>query len=242
MAFMKNEHLFERLNKIDTPSITNVVATYPKDKDICLGLYDPWAINWYTDQSIRCMYPDLGPRSGYAVTCVYGPVDPNFNRLGFDDVLRAIAESPKPVVVCIKQDFPEELKRKNGLCGGNMMTAMKALGAVGVISDGPCRDIDEIRPMEMQYMLTGVCAGHGAFAVKAVNVPVSICGMDVAPGEIVHMDENGACKFPASKIEQVCDRGEKLLDIEAKRQAMMRQTTDVEKIIRIMDGFEDDRE
>ena len=190
---MSNEHLFDRLNKIDTPSVTNVVATYPKDKEICLGLYDPWTVNWYTDQSIHCMHPELGPRSGYAVTCVYGPVDPNFNRLGFDDVLRAIAESPKPVVVCIKQDFPEEIKNKNGLCGGNMMTAMKALGAVGVISDGPSRDIDEVRPMEMQYMLTGVCAGHGAFSVKAVNVPVSICGMDVAPGEIVHMDENGAC-------------------------------------------------
>ncbi len=36
-----------------------------------------------------------------------------------------------------------------------------------------------------------------------VNVPVSVCGMDVAPGEIIHMDENGACKFPADKLEAV---------------------------------------
>ena len=83
-----------------------------------------------------------------------------------------------------------------------MMTAMRVLGAVGVISDGPSRDVDEIRPMGMQYLITGTSPGHGAFSVKAVNVPVRLCGMDVAPGEIVHMDENGACKFPA---DQVCE-------------------------------------
>lgn len=231
--------LFDRLNRVDTPSVTNVVASYPTKKDECLGLYDPWTINWYTDQSIRCIYPELGARSGYAVTCVYGPVDPGYTRLGFADVLRAIADSPKPVVVCIKQDMPENMKNKNGLCGGNMMTAMKALGAVGVISDGPSRDIDEIRPMKMQYMLTGVCAGHGAFSVKAVNVPVSICGMDVAPGEIIHMDENGACKFPADKIEKVCELSEKLLEKEARRQALVRSTDDAERIISIMAGHED---
>ena len=54
------------------------------------------------------------------------------------------------------------------------------------------RDLDEVRPMGFQYMLTGVTAGHGAMAVQAVNVPVSVGGMDVAPGEIIHMDENGA--------------------------------------------------
>ena len=40
-------------------------------------------------------------------------------------------------------------------------------------------------------------------AFQAVNVPVSIAGMDVAPGEIIHMDENGVCKFPADKLEAV---------------------------------------
>jgi 4-hydroxy-4-methyl-2-oxoglutarate aldolase len=37
----------------------------------------------------------------------------------------------------------------------------------------------------------------------SVQVPVSIGGMDVAPGEIIHMDENGAVKFPADKLEPV---------------------------------------
>ena len=31
---------FEKLKKYDTPTITNVVATYP-GKEYCMGLYDP---------------------------------------------------------------------------------------------------------------------------------------------------------------------------------------------------------
>ncbi|HOV63173.1 MAG TPA: Rrf2 family transcriptional regulator, partial [Spirochaetia bacterium] len=82
--------LIERLKQFDTPSITNVVATYPADRELCLGLYDPWACNWYTDQSLKCIFPELGPLAGYAVTVVYGPASSDFNRLGFNDVLRAI--------------------------------------------------------------------------------------------------------------------------------------------------------
>src|SRR6185503_7279531 len=72
-------HPLHELSDFDTPSITNVVATYPASP-LCLGLYNPWAENWYTDQSIRCMYPELGRLAGYAVTCVYGLPDPNFSR------------------------------------------------------------------------------------------------------------------------------------------------------------------
>ena len=47
--------------------------------------------------------------------------------------------------------------------------------------------------------------GHGDMAMQAVNVPVAIAGMDVSPGEIVHMDETGACKFPADKLGAVLE-------------------------------------
>ena len=58
------------------------------------------------------MYPELGRRAGYVVTCVYGPVDPDFpSPYGFLDVLKAIEAAPKPVVLAIKQDFPEEIKK-----------------------------------------------------------------------------------------------------------------------------------
>ena len=60
------QEIYEQLRTIDTPTITNVVATYPKNP-LCLGLYNPWTENWYTDASIRCMYPNMGPVVGHAV-------------------------------------------------------------------------------------------------------------------------------------------------------------------------------
>ncbi len=232
------EEKLERLKQFDTPTITNVVATYP-EKDYCLGLYHPWYGKWYTDERLKCMYPELGRTVGYAVTCTYGLPDPEYPNLRFADVLKTVAASKGPVVLVVKQDMPEEIRRRDGLLGGNMMTALNALGVTGVISDGPSRDVDEIRPLKMQYMLTGVCAGHGKFAVRAINTPVEVCGMSVMPGDLIHMDENGAVKFPADKLDQVLELAERLQNMEAKRQAMMRGTGEVEKIIEIMEGIYD---
>ena len=89
---MTELEMLEKLKDFDTPSITNVVATYPTHP-LCLGLYNPWTENWYTNQSLRCMYPELGPLVGYAVTCVYGMPDPDFSRLTFMDVIDALDES-----------------------------------------------------------------------------------------------------------------------------------------------------
>ena len=90
----------ERLKHFDTPTITNVVATYP-EKDYCLGLYHPWYGKWYTDERLKCMYPELGRTVGYAVTCTYGLPDPEFPNLKFADVLRAVSNMKKPVILVV---------------------------------------------------------------------------------------------------------------------------------------------
>lgn len=213
--------MLEALKEFDTPSITNVVATYPKNP-LCLGLYNPWLMNWYTDASLRCWYPELGRLVGFAVTAVYGLPDPNYSKLAFSDVIAALEASPKPTIFVFEQRFPPEIARKVGLSGGNMTTAMQTAGCVGAITNGPSRDIDEIRPMGFQYLTNGVCAGHGDMAVHAVNVPVSVAGMDIAPGEIIHMDENGAVKFPRAYLAEVLDRVTKLREQEAASMAAVR--------------------
>jgi len=215
---MARRDILQELLNYDTPSITNVVATYP-DHPLCLGLYHPWKEGWYTDQTIRCMYPELGRTVGYAVTCVYGLPDPMFSRLSFMDVVEALDASPKPSILVLEQRFPPEIAGRVGLSGGNMTTAMQAVGCVGVVSNGPSRDLDEIRPMGFQYLLTGVTPGHGPMAVHSVNTPVAVGGMAVSPGEIVHMDENGACKFPADHLEAVLHNVQALQAEEKARMA-----------------------
>jgi len=233
MSNLTIEEMLEALRAFDTPSITNVVATYPGNP-LCLQLYNPWTQNWYTDQSIRCMYPEMGPVVGYAVTCVYGLPDPTYNGLSFMDVVDALDASPKPTVLVLEQRFPPEIAGKVGLSGGNMTSAMKAVGCIGCISNGPSRDIDEIRPMGFQYLLSGITPGHGPTAVHAVNVPVSVAGMDVAPGDIIHMDENGAVKFPAAKLEAVLRNVTALRDEEAARQTALHQAHSAAEVRAIM--------
>ena len=233
---MTPQEMMEELKNFDTPSITNVVATYPKNP-LCLGLYNPWSENWYTDQSIRCMYPELGRTVGYAVTCVYGLPDPSFNRLSFMDVVDALDASPKPTILVFEQKFPPEIAGKVGLAGGNMTSAMKALGCVGAVSNGPSRDIDEIRDMGgFQYLLSGATAGHGDQAVHAVEVPVSVGGMDVAPGEIIHMDENGAVKFPADRLEEVLINVRALQKEEAERMGALQKARSAAEVRAIFGG------
>ncbi len=237
---LHRRQVMQELEGFDTPTITNVIATFPNDTENCLGLYDPWEVNWYSDHSLKCMYPEHGRRVGYVVTAVYKMPDPSYKRLAFEDILKAADASPKPVILAIMQNFPEKFKKKNGQLGGNMLTAYKQLGVVGVMTDGPSRDIDEIRPLGIQCMFTGLSAGHGDFAVQAVNVPVNICGMDVVPGEIVHMDENGAVKFPAAYLDEILIRAKRVQEIDDRKQAAMRKTNDPAKLAKIMKGIIED--
>ena len=117
-----------------------------------------------------------------------------------------------------------------------MTASAKAVGCVGVVSNGPSRDIDEIRPMNFQYLLSGVTPGHGDQAVHAVNVPVSVGGMDVAPGEIIHMDENGACKFPANKLEAVVENATALQKEEEERIMAFKSASSAEEVRAILSG------
>lgn len=228
--------IIEELTDFDTPTVTNVVATYP-GRPLCLNLYHPWDVNWYTDETLRVMYPNMRPVCGYAATCVMGVPDPTCpGGPVFLDLFKAVKATADPVVVFFKQDFPEHIKHKSALCGGNLAAALKSCGCVGIVSDGPARDIKELEPMGIQYMLTGATAGHGPLALKAINVPVSICGMDVAPGEIIHMDENGAVKFPREYLADVLDLCKKMRALEEKKVEMMGTTDDPELLARYMAG------
>jgi 4-hydroxy-4-methyl-2-oxoglutarate aldolase len=197
--------MLEKLQRFSTPTVGNVVATYPQN-DLCLKLYDPWEGKWYTDQSVHCVFPDMGRRIGYALTMVVSVPGPDSPSLPWQDLIEVLWEVKKPTIVVCQQIYPAEIFNKAGLWGGQSTALLRACGVTGVVTNGPSRDVDEMRPLGVQYIMSGVTPEHGPFAIRAINVPVSVAGMDVSPGDIVHMDENGACKFPADRLADVCDR------------------------------------
>ena len=61
-------------------------------------------------------------------------------------------------------------------------------------------------------------------------MPVSICGMDVAPGEIIHMDENGAVKFPANRMAEVLANVKALIAGEEALQERVKKATNIAEV------------
>ena len=73
-----------------------------------------------------------------------------------------------------------------------MATTAKALGAVGCISDGGLRDVVEVRALGgFQYFCPGFVVSHGNPIILRVNVPVTLDGLAVQPGDLLHGDVNG---------------------------------------------------
>lgn len=203
MSKVSEEEMFQKLLGFSTPTVANVVATYPENPH-CLGLYDPWKGKWYTDQSVHCVFPEMGIRIGYAFTLVVSVPDPKYPSLSLEDLIEALCKAKNPTIVICQQVYPPEILNRARLFGGQSTVLYKACGVVGIVTNGPSGDVDEMSLLGIQYIMSGVTPGHGPFSMRAINVPVSVAGMDVTPGDIIHMDEHGAVKFPADKLANVC--------------------------------------
>jgi len=230
MSKLSEAKMLEKLLGFSTPTVANVVATYP-DNPCCLGLYNPWKGKWYTDQSVHCVFPEMGRRIGYAFTYVVSVPDPKkYSPLSFEDLIEGLYNARKPTIVVCQQAYPPEILNRARLFGGQITALFKACGVVGVVTNGPSGDVDEIRPLEIQYIMSGVTPGHGDFAIKAMNVPVSVAGMDVEPGDMIHMDEHGAVKFPADKLADVCRNIDALSSQEEKQAKALLKAKTIEEI------------
>ena len=210
--------IIQALRKFDTATICNVVATYP-GSDLCLKLYDAWRGEYYTDTSVRCLYPDQGSVCGYAATAWYSDERAEHTKMDRWALPEQLDKTPRLIILVAKQTYSPGLEGLSGLFGGNMTTQFKAFGVEGVLTDGPIRDYVEIREMKVQYLATGLTSGHGPIQLRGVGMPVKVAGMTVAPGDVVHMDQCGACKFPAEKLSKVLEYATELIGREKKEQA-----------------------
>jgi 4-hydroxy-4-methyl-2-oxoglutarate aldolase len=213
--------IIKELKKFDTATICNVVATYP-GSELCLNLYDAWRGEYYTDTTVRCIYPELAPVCGFAATVWYSNWRAEHTQMDRWDLPNHLDGTPKPIVLVAKQTYSEGLENLSGLFGGNMTTQFKALGVEGILTDGPMRDYVEIKEMNVQYVARGLTSGHGPIQVRSTGIPLKVAGMTVVPGDIIHMDQCGACKFPAEKLPEVLEFATELISREKKEQAKFR--------------------
>jgi regulator of RNase E activity RraA len=147
----------------------------------------------YMSMDIRCIFPDLGPMVGYAAT---GTIRAR-GRLEHGDqtaLYEHVREVPGPRVVVVRDlDDPPG---HGSLWGEVNATIFGALGCVGCVTDGCVRDLKEARAMGFQFFARGPGVSHAYVRVESAGQPVTVGGLRVSPGDLIHADQHGVLLIP----------------------------------------------
>jgi len=193
------------LAQYDTPTISNVIELY-EIRPRSAG---------FMDGRIRACFPEMPPIVGYASTAtmrtayaraegaVYGSLDEQVSRF---------AELPGPAIV-VFQDLDDP---PVGATFGEVMCASyRCFGALGIITSGPARDLDQVRKLGFAAFSNGVVCSHSYSHITAIHETVRVGGMEVRPGDLLHADANGVCSIPASIAAEVAHVAAEFVACEA---------------------------
>ena len=93
--------------------------------------------------------------------------------------------------------------------GDILVARLKALGAVAAVSDGPIRDLAEIRPLELPIFCRGSVAPPSIARLTFADWqrPIGCGGVVVIPGDIVVGDGDGCVVVPRALAKDVAADG-----------------------------------
>jgi 4-hydroxy-4-methyl-2-oxoglutarate aldolase len=99
----------------------------------------------------------------------------------------------------------------------------KRQGEVGAIVDGAVRDVDNSRLIGYAVWSRSVSPITGKWRIETagINVPVTIAGVLVNPGDLVLADEVGVCFVPFAKAADVLPIAQKIAANEERRQKLI---------------------
>ena len=103
--------------------------------------------------------------------------------------------------------------------GGVSASVGKRQGEAGAVVDGAVRDIDHSRGIGYPIWSAGVSPVTGKWRIEtvAINVPVTIAGVEVRPGDLVLADEVGVCFVPFDRAAEVLAVAQRLARAERER-------------------------
>jgi regulator of RNase E activity RraA len=198
----------EFLRSIDTPTVCNLIEIVAPHRR---GF-------GYTVKHLHCPFPDLPPIVGFAKTVTikskdsFGGGDKSYidKRMEYLDY---VAAEPRPGISVI-EDLDGEHVGYGAFWGEVQSNVHKALGVLGVVTNGSIRDIPMIA--ESFQMLAGsISPSHAYVHMIEFGVPVTVHGMAVKSGELVHADQHGAVVVPSDKVEEMMKAMEGLTAREA---------------------------
>jgi regulator of RNase E activity RraA len=223
---MVTESQFAFLRSIDTPTVCNLMEIVAPER----------RGSFYTVKHLHCPFPDLPPTVGFAKTVTMrardkvGGASYMAKRM---DYLDYVAAAPQPCIAVIEDlDDPAGY---GAFWGEVQSNVHKALGCLGTITNGSIRDIPQIA--EGFQMLAGsLSPSHAYVHVAEFGMPVTIHGMVVKSGDLIHADRHGAIVVPVDTIDGMKDAADKLAATEAKIIAVAKSGKGVEAIKAAMQG------
>ncbi|MDA0835326.1 MAG: RraA family protein [Planctomycetota bacterium] len=187
----------QALAKYDTPTICNAIE-----------LFDVLPRNsGYMNGSIKACFPKMPPMIGYALTTTFRSMSPPRGGdvyAGIDQQLSKFTEIPGPPVI-VFQDLDEPVAAAT--FGEVMCSTYKTFGAKGIVTSGAGRDLDQVEALGFPAFTGGSICSHGYCHMISVNVPVTVGGICIYPGDLLHGDLNGLTTIPhtiASEVADVC--------------------------------------
>jgi regulator of RNase E activity RraA len=223
---MVTESQFAFLRSIDTPTVCNLMEIVAPER----------RGSFYTVKHLHCPFPDLPPMVGFAKTVTMRARDKVSGASYMAkrmDYLDYVAAAPQPCIAVIEDlDDPAGY---GAFWGEVQSNVHKALGCLGTITNGSIRDIPQI-PDGFQMLAGSLSPSHAYVHVAEFGVPVTIHGMAVKSGDLIHADRHGAIVVPVDTIDGMKDAADKLAATEARIIAAAKSGKGVEAIKAAMAG------
>lgn len=193
MKYLNRKQL-EELRSFDSPTIANAIERFdlrPRSE----GFMGP---------EIGQILPYDKPLLGYACTAKISAAQPpneQQKRL-LIEYYAHVKNTPEPTVAVI-----EDLDRNplGSFWGEVQSTTHKALGCEGVITSGGVRDLDEVQALGFYYFAGCVLVSHAYVHIEEFACPVTVGGLTVRPGDLLHADKHGVVLIPQEIAEQLAE-------------------------------------
>jgi len=207
VAPLLTEEELDALRQFDTCMIANAIESF--HVRLCN--------TGFTDAGVRCMFPDAPPMVGYAATARLRSGEPPIAGKVFRDraeFWNSILEIPAPRILVL-EDMDDPPGR--GAFIGDMHAAiLKALGCVGHLTNGAVRELPSVRTMGIQLFAGSLAVSHAYAHIFEIGAVISVGGMEVRPGDLLHGDRHGVLTVPAEIAANVAGAAERLQRAEQK--------------------------
>ncbi|HXE14142.1 MAG TPA: RraA family protein [Bryobacteraceae bacterium] len=207
------EDVVKQLEQIDSCTVSNAIERFQ------VRLRN----EGFADSSVRCLFPQFGPKIGYAVTArIRTNGAPVTGRWYYDriDWWAYVQAAPGPRFLVI-QDVDDE-PGFGALFGEIHANIAVALGCVAHLTNGAVRDLPGIQASGLQVFAGNVAVSHAYAHIIDFGEPVEIGGLQIYPGDLLHGDRHGIVAVPASIAPEIPDMAAKLIAEERELLALCR--------------------